>query len=37
MGHENLSTTLIYARLADTTVENQYLAAMQSVTNFNEV
>ena len=33
MGHEHLSTTLIYARLADATVENQYLAAMQGVTN----
>ncbi len=28
MGHENLNTTLIYARLADTTLERQYRAAM---------
>lgn len=33
MGHNHLNTTLIYARLADTTVENQYLAAMMNVTN----
>ncbi|MEM9092769.1 MAG: tyrosine-type recombinase/integrase [Cyanobacteria bacterium P01_F01_bin.53] len=32
MGHENLNTTLIYARLADTTVRHQYLQAMQNVT-----
>jgi len=31
MGHQDLTTTLIYARLADTTVEAQYQAAMQSV------
>jgi site-specific recombinase XerD len=33
MGHNHLNTTLIYARLADTTVENQYQAAMANVTN----
>ena len=32
MGHENLNTTLIYARLADKTVERQYRAAMEHVT-----
>jgi site-specific recombinase XerD len=32
MGHEHLSTTLIYARLADLTVERQYQAAMAQVT-----
>jgi site-specific recombinase XerD len=31
MGHNHLSTTLIYARLADSTVENQYQAAMARV------
>jgi site-specific recombinase XerD len=33
MGHENLETTLIYARLADTTLEQQYRGAMERVTN----
>ena len=33
MGHNHLNTTLIYARLADTTVENQYQVAMANVTN----
>jgi integrase len=33
MGHTHLNTTLIYARLADTTVENQYQAAMEHVIN----
>jgi site-specific recombinase XerD len=33
MGHENLSTTLIYARMADETMEHQYQAAMENVTN----
>lgn len=32
MGHENLQTTLIYARIADNTVEQQYRAAMERVT-----
>ena len=32
MGHENLNTTLIYARLADTTLEHQYRMAMERVT-----
>lgn len=32
MGHEHLNTTLIYARLADTTVERQYRAVMERVT-----
>jgi integrase/recombinase XerD len=32
MGHENLNTTLIYARLADSTLERQYQAAMERVT-----
>ena len=36
LGHEQLTTTLIYARLADSTVEKQYQAAMQRVTNLNE-
>jgi len=31
MGHQDLTTTLIYARLADRTVEAQYQAAMESV------
>jgi site-specific recombinase XerD len=34
MGHENLNTTLIYARLADTTVKHQYQQAMENVTNY---
>ena len=34
MGHENLNTTLIYARLADTTVRHQYQQAMENVTNY---
>ena len=34
MGHENLNTTLIYARLADTTVRYQYQQAMENVTNY---
>jgi len=33
MGHDNLNTTLIYARLADTTVRHQYQKAMENVTN----
>lgn len=33
MGHQDLTTTLIYARLADTTVQAQYQAAMQSVSD----
>ena len=33
MGHENLNTTLVYARLADSTVEKQYETAMERVTN----
>lgn len=33
MGHQDLTTTLIYARLADTTVETQYQAAMERVGN----
>ena len=33
MGHENLATTLIYARLADTTLEQQYRGAMERVTS----
>jgi site-specific recombinase XerD len=33
LGHENLNTTLIYARLADTTVRHQYQQAMENVTN----
>jgi site-specific recombinase XerD len=33
MGHENLNTTLVYARLADSTVEMQYETAMERVTN----
>jgi site-specific recombinase XerD len=32
MGHEHLTTTLIYARLADQTVESQYQEAMERVT-----
>lgn len=32
MGHDNLNTTLIYARLADTTVRHQYKRAMDNVT-----
>ncbi len=34
MGHDNLNTTLIYARLADTTVKHQYQQAMENVTNY---
>ncbi|NCC94716.1 MAG: hypothetical protein EOM10_15845 [Opitutae bacterium] len=37
MGHENLETTLIYARLADTTLEQQYRGAMDRVTNRGNV
>lgn len=33
MGHENINTTLIYGRLADGVIEQQYHAAMRSVTN----
>jgi site-specific recombinase XerD len=33
MGHKNLSTTLIYARMADETMEQQYQVAMEIVTN----
>ena len=33
MGHENLNTILIYARLADSTLEKRYRAAMERVTN----
>jgi site-specific recombinase XerD len=33
MGHENLSTTLIYAQMADKTIEHQYQAAMEHLTN----
>jgi site-specific recombinase XerD len=33
MGHENINTTLIYSRLANRTIEQQYHAAMHSVTN----
>lgn len=32
MGHDNLNTTLIYARLADLTLEHQYRIAMDRVT-----
>lgn len=32
MGHEHLNTTLIYARLADETLEQQYRTAMERVT-----
>jgi site-specific recombinase XerD len=32
MGHQHLSTTLIYAHLTDPTVEQQYRAAMERVT-----
>ena len=32
MGHDNLNTTLIYARLADSTLEQSYQAAMERVT-----
>jgi site-specific recombinase XerD len=32
MGHESLSTTLIYARLSDTTLERHYRAAMEGPT-----
>jgi len=33
MGHENLNTTLIYARLPDSLLEKQYRAAMECVIN----
>ena len=33
MGHEHLDTTLIYARLADRTAEQQYEAAMKRIVN----
>jgi integrase/recombinase XerD len=33
VGHKDLTTTLIYARLADTTVETQYQAAMERISN----
>lgn len=33
MGHQDLTTTLIYARLADRTVESQYQAAMEQVSD----
>jgi len=33
MGHEDLHTTLIYARLADGTLERQYQAVMSRITN----
>lgn len=33
MGHQDLTTTLIYARLADKTVESQYQAAMEQVSD----
>lgn len=33
MGHENLSTTLIYAQMADITIEHQYQAAMERLTD----
>lgn len=36
MGHENLQTTLIYARLADDTLEQQYRAAMALVSKQEE-
>ena len=32
MGHDNLNTTLIYARLADSTLEQSYQAAIERVT-----
>lgn len=32
MGHDNLNTTLVYARLADLTLEHQYRTAMEHVT-----
>lgn len=37
MGHKHLNTTLIYARLADTTVEKQFHSAMQHVTDLSEL
>jgi len=37
MGHENLNTTMIYGRLADRTIEQQYRAAMDRVTNNAQV
>ena len=33
MGHKNINTTLIYARLSDITVKHQYQRAMENVTN----
>ncbi|NOZ50115.1 MAG: tyrosine-type recombinase/integrase [Chloroflexi bacterium] len=37
MGHENLNTTLIYARLADRTIEQQYRTAMGRVADSNQM
>jgi site-specific recombinase XerD len=37
MGHEDLDTTLIYARLADRTIEQQYRTTMERVTNHADV
>ena len=31
LGHEHLATTMIYARVADTTVENDYRRALQQI------
>jgi integrase/recombinase XerD len=33
MGHDNLDTTLIYARIADTTLERQYRSAIEHIPN----